>query len=496
MTRLPKYLDAGARGFWTQTHEETRVLDELRELGKANKIQIYTWSSVSGLWSETHGKYVIGNDASLVQIESFLEEPGALDGGPAETGQAWLVVLLGAHDYLKSGTLRMLQELIQEKPVKQGRTLRHQGVYLCLSPNDQPPLEIERLVHVIPFSLPDASVLYLASRGLDLERGIRQDLADAAVGLTLMEATTAIRVVSSESKKPSDMLQRVWDIKAEIFERKGLARVCLPTETLDDVGGFYHFKTWFNQRKPIILAKARDKNRIIPKPKGLLFVGPFGDGKSLLCRAIAGELGWHYIEWDLGRLMNMYVGNTERYTRELLELTELHKPCLVRMDEAAHQLSGHESSGVTDSGVVSRMVQQILTYQEERSDGVFFTLTTNEPWRLPPALIRSRRLDGIWNLGFPEEDALQDIMTIKIRKFLPDLAHDDFTNVIRVMKDQRFTGAEVEQTIVDALQSTYPKDPTIDALLHAALRLVPISRSQVEQIKRLTDWCQNRALPA
>ena len=486
-------LEAGSNALWITTHEEPRVMADLVALAKASNLPAYTWSQIRGVTSVEARR---GANPSVPPDQGLLGA-FAWSGVQAQTLNSTIILILcDPHESLKDAAAkRGLRELIES---------RSDVKILILSPMSEVPFELSRLVIPLRFALPIhdemVDVIKRDVRGAGLTSAQIIELAESAMGLTASEARIAARFALARHgvKKLADVAQEIWITKTRLYNASGLVVVRRPTETLSDIGGCFEFKKWVDQRLRAFTPEARIKG--IPTPRGVVFVGPYGVGKSLLSRSICNALGWCYIEWNIGKLLGPYVGTTEQNTDRLLEFTDLHRPCVVRLDEIGHQVSGYQSSAYTDSGVVSRLIGRILTYMEERRDGVFFVASTNEPWNLPPHMVRAGRFDAIFHLELPDSGSMEEIFAIHSRRYCPDLQLDyrsqPVRNLVRKMVEMKFSGAEVEQAIVEAVQVSYPSAPTLESFEECATKIVPIAMTMAEDMERLEKWARGRARPA
>ena len=90
-------------------------------------------------------------------------------------------------------------------------------------------------------------------------------------------------------------------------------------------------------------------------PRGLLFDGPPGTGKTMAAKAIAAAFGVPLYRLDLGSMMGKYVGESEGNLVAALAQINQVEPCVVLFDEVEKIF---QSTG--DSGVTSRLLSQLL----------------------------------------------------------------------------------------------------------------------------------------
>jgi hypothetical protein len=138
-------------------------------------------------------------------------------------------------------------------------------------------------------------------------------------------------------------------------------------------------------------------------PRGLLFNGPPGTGKTMGAKFLARSLDLPLYHLDIAGLMEKYVGESEQNLRIALKQAEQSAPCIMLVDEVEKLFS----KGNDDTGVTSRMLSTILWWLQEHKSKVFTIMTTNKESAIPPELYRPGRIDEEINfklLGY--EDAL------------------------------------------------------------------------------------------
>jgi hypothetical protein len=123
-------------------------------------------------------------------------------------------------------------------------------------------------------------------------------------------------------------------------------------------------------------------------PRGLLFDGPPGTGKTFASKHIAKEFGVPLYRLDLGAMMGKYVGESEGNLNAALAQVDEVEPCVIIFDEVEKVFQGN-----SDSGVTSRLLSQLLWWLQEHKSKVFTVMTTNDKSSIPVELYREGRID-------------------------------------------------------------------------------------------------------
>jgi AAA+ superfamily predicted ATPase len=150
---------------------------------------------------------------------------------------------------------------------------------------------------------------------------------------------------------------------------------------------------------------------------GLLLWGPPGCGKTLLARAVAGELGASFYEVGLSSVLDMWIGSSERNLAAVFETARANRPCVLFFDEidALGMTRTHlRSGGVAMRGVVNQLLAEMDGATTD-NDGVFVMGATNQIWDVDAALMRPGRFDRRILVLPPDQPAREEVLRTHLR---------------------------------------------------------------------------------
>jgi hypothetical protein len=130
------------------------------------------------------------------------------------------------------------------------------------------------------------------------------------------------------------------------------------------------------------------------RPKGLLFTGKPGTGKTEGAKWLAKELQVPLYLLDITALSSKYYSESERNLTLALRQIEQLSPCVMLIDEI-EKLFIHTD----DSGTTGRLLSSLLWWLQSRTANVLTVMTTNNEEKLPQELYRTGRIDT--SLDFP-----------------------------------------------------------------------------------------------
>src|SRR5207253_6500312 len=166
-------------------------------------------------------------------------------------------------------------------------------------------------------------------------------------------------------------------------------------------------------------------------PKGMIFWGPPGTGKTMFAKAMAAALGAAVTVVSGPELKSKWVGESEDNLRQIFHRARQSAPSIIVFDELDSFASARGT--YTGSGVEHSMVNQLLTEMDgfHKDEMVFVVGTTNFVESLDPALLRPGRFEFQIQIPYPDDDDRRDILKIYDKKMRLNFTDDALDYAIR-----------------------------------------------------------------
>ncbi|WP_349409944.1 AAA family ATPase [Pseudalkalibacillus sp. SCS-8] len=382
-----------------------------------------------------------------------------------------------------------------------------------LSPVLHLPHDLEKDVTIFDFDLPNFDeikrslddLIYVNEQsgriGFHLNEEEKEKLVKAAMGLTLSEAENAFaRAMVEDGKLSVDDVDVILQEKEQIIKKTGILEFVNNQLNMEDIGGLENLKRWLRKRNKSWLESAQQYG--LPSPKGVLITGVPGCGKSLISKAISEMWQLPLLRLDIGKIFSGLVGSSEENMRKAIQTAEAIAPSILWIDEIEKGFSGTSSTG--DSGTTSRIFGHFLTWMQEKEKPVFVIATANNISSLPPEMLRKGRFDEIFFVDLPTHRERIEIFRVHLNRRLQDPSVIGEFQITEANLDylasltEGFVGAELEQVVINGLFEAFYEERSVNLqdFEKVCKQFIPLSVTQAEQIKRIRDWANVRAVAA
>jgi SpoVK/Ycf46/Vps4 family AAA+-type ATPase len=355
-------------------------------------------------------------------------------------------------------------------------------------------------------------------KGLDARRGgqwesARIYLLEAARAMTeLSRAAQTTELRQAREEMTARLLELARDCRSARDEKRPPRRVAAPAEEpgetrtsagqwlvkerpkvrLQDVAGLEDVKQEIRLKMiyPFEHADLAAKFGIRPGG-GVLLYGAPGTGKTMLARAVAGEIDAAFYHVSAADLLSKWVGQAEQNIQALFASAASQPRSIIFIDEIESLIPARRDDG---SSVMQRVVPQILQGMEgfDKSDkqSILFMGATNVPWQLDPAVLRPGRFDEKIYIPLPDETARRQMLEMYLAN-RPVAADVNLDVLARELEG--YSGADIKHicdrsAVVPFLNSIAGEEEQISGeILQTTARQTPRSVSG-EMLKRLNEW--------
>lgn len=213
----------------------------------------------------------------------------------------------------------------------------------------------------------------------------------------------------------------------------------LPQVSLqDDVGGYREVKAQLTesiielvQRRDTLEAQGDIEMLESLLPRGIIFHGPPGTGKTFFAKALATALDATVIVVSGPELKSKWVGESEQNLRRVFRQARAAAPTVIIFDEL--DAFAQKRGSYTGSGVEHSMVNQLLTEMDgfRKNEMVFVVGTTNFLSSVDGALLRPGRFEFMIEVPAPDAGDREAIINIYDRKLNLKLTSTAVQHLVR-----------------------------------------------------------------
>ena len=135
-------------------------------------------------------------------------------------------------------------------------------------------------------------------------------------------------------------------------------------------------------------------------PRGLLFAGPPGVGKTMGARYLAKHFQVPLFRMNVATALNKYIGESENRIHQILQMVDRESPCVLLIDEVEKVFNVEDDN----SKVIERILSVLLWWLAEHRTQVVVVMTTNNLEAIPPEVYREGRVDAVVKIDRMERD--------------------------------------------------------------------------------------------
>jgi len=241
------------------------------------------------------------------------------------------------------------------------------------------------------------------------EQAIEETLRTGHV-VKITMASLEAQIKSSKPSVPLELLHKYERLR-EKYGRRTFRSTTDPAEekkkySWQQLGGLEDVKQELVEaiETPLRRPEVYERLKITP-PKGVLFFGPPGCGKTLIAKVLSSHCSAHFIPVDLTRQTPETIKSWFIRARE-------NKPCILFFDEIDSIALSRDYGPVTNQSVLTQLLEELDGVDELKQ--VVVIAATNRPDQIDSALMRPGRFDRLIYIPPPDLAARKQILRIHL----------------------------------------------------------------------------------
>lgn len=168
-------------------------------------------------------------------------------------------------------------------------------------------------------------------------------------------------------------------------------------------------------------------------PRGILFSGPPGCGKSLVAKSFASKLNVNFICINGSEFMTSYIASGAVAVRKLFEFARKNTPCVIFIDEI-DSIARKRSASFGGFAEYDRALNQLLAELDGKQlnkkwDGIIVVGATNFKESLDPAVLRAGRLGLHLTMELPDIKSRRQLFVKNLSKSGLEFSKEDLDDL-------------------------------------------------------------------
>lgn len=179
---------------------------------------------------------------------------------------------------------------------------------------------------------------------------------------------------------------------------------------------------------------------------GILLYGAPGTGKTMIAKAIANEVDAKFISIKCSDIVSKWYGESEKKIKEFFNEARKYRRSIIYFDE-------FDSLGIDrekdNSHAVNMVVSELLTQIdgfETIENTILLIASTNKPWNIDSALLRSGRFNKKIYVGLPNHKSRCDLLMYQFK----DVPIEEIDYQVIADKTEGYSSADIVELCNEA----------------------------------------------
>lgn len=316
------------------------------------------------------------------------------------------------------------------------------------------------------------------------------EFAKLTAGLTLvgiediyLQAET-IGILKKEfiMERKKELVSKEYGEVLEILDTEGF--------TFNDFAGKEYLKKYHSD----VIINPMTNGDVSIVPKGILYTGPPGTGKTHFARCLSGEAGISFIELKMSKILDKWVGESEKRFDKALTCIKSIAPVGVFIDEFDQAFSRGDNESNTVNKSLFGMFLAVLSEPKNRGQ-IIWIGAANYPNKIDEALKRTGRFDKKIPFLPPNKEERIEVMKMHLSKLKLNNNFSNSEYLQLAEKTNGYTQAEIEGICIKALELTIrkgEKQVSFKDLEYATECVITAKNSNIEEMAKIAiDECND-----